>query len=58
MNFYAIEREQDAHAVAKALDAVYPAYRHTAVKYKGRRLWSISVHCAATNALLITRAAM
>jgi hypothetical protein len=48
------EREADAHAIAKALDVVYPSFRCEAYRPKGARKWRIRVYCRATGALLIT----
>jgi hypothetical protein len=50
-----ISRETDAHAIAAALQTLYPSYRYTARRRKGDRLYTIAVHCAATGTLLITR---
>jgi hypothetical protein len=48
------ERREDAEAIAKALDSVYPSYRCEAYKPKGARRWRVRVYCRASGALLLT----
>lgn len=48
-------REQNAKAIAEALDKVYPSYHHAATKERGCRVWTVRVYCRATDALLMTR---
>lgn len=47
---YKIEREQDARAVAKAIEGLYTRYRCEPVKPKGCRLYRIAIFCKATGA--------